>query len=184
MAEDKDAPKRPTLSIRAGGERKSKAVAEDNLSSVATEMVTPTPDVSIREVLARIEDVFTSLGSDKLPGTIIPAGQRNNAKEAAEYVLADKLKKLAEARHKKASEAAEKAGVFGDKADYVLGDTVMVFSDPNFSINVKMGNPSLMLKREKVEAAAATYLGKKASEFLEECQGERAATKQIIVSMK
>jgi hypothetical protein len=99
-------------------------------------------------------------------------------------VLADKLSKLAAERLKKAAEAADNAGVFGDPADYKHGDTVMVFSDPNFSINVKMGKPSKMLKREKVEAAAVTYLGKKAPEFLKECQGERAATKTIIVSMK
>jgi len=157
---------------------------EPDLSSVATEMVTATPDVSIREIRARIEEVFNAVGTEALPGTIIPAGSKNNSKEAAEFVLADLLSKLATDRLKNASEAAEKAGVFGNKEDYVIGDTVMVFNDPNFSINVKMGKPSLMVKREKVESAAVTFLGKRASEFLDQCKGERAATKQIIVSMK
>lgn len=155
----------------------------ENLSSLAVEAVTPTED-TIREIRTRIEDVFRGLGTESFPGTVIPAGAKNNSKEAADYVIADMLKKLAETRHKEAAEAAEKAGVFGDPADYVQGDTVMVFNDPNFSINVKMGKPSKMVKRELVEAAAATYLGKKAPEFLEACQGQRAATKQIIVSMK
>jgi hypothetical protein len=61
---------------------------------------------------------------------------------------------------------------------------VMVFNDPNFSINVKMGKPSTMIGREEVEAAAEKFLGKRASEFLEECKKPRSATKQIIVSMK
>ena len=183
-----DRAKRPTLGIRTSpktttSEEKTPAAADANLSSVAEEMVSQT-ETSIRETIARIEDVFAALGTEALPGTVLPAGSRNNAKEAADFVLADKLKKLAETRFKNASEAAEKAGVFGDASDYVLGDTVMVFSDPNFSINVKMGRPSKMLKREKVEEAAEKYLGKRAAEFLEECQGERAATKQIIVSMK
>jgi hypothetical protein len=156
---------------------------EDNLSSVAAEMLAPT-EANIREIRSRIEDVFNALGTEQLPGTVIPVGKRNNSQEAGEYVLADLLSKLAGDRLKKATEAAEKAGVFGDKEEYVIGDTVMVFSDPNFSINVKMGKPSLMIKKDKVEAAASEYLGPKASEFMDKCKGERAATKQIIVSMK
>jgi hypothetical protein len=158
-------------------------VDEDNLSSIAAEIVAPT-EVSIREVRARVEEAFFALGTEALPGTLIPVGQRNNAPQAAEFVIADMLAKLAASRLKSASEAAEKAGVFGDPSEYVIGDTVMVYSDPNFSINVKRGKPSKMLKRELVEQAAAKHLGKKASEFLDECQGERAATTQIIVSIK
>lgn len=158
-------------------------VPVESLSSVAAEMVAPT-ESSIRDVVARIEDVFNALGTEELPGTIIPAGSKNNSKEASAYVLADKLAKLAATRLKNATEAAEKVGVFGDPDSYVQGDTVMVFSDPNFSINVKMGRPSKMLKREKVEAAAEEYLGKKAAEFMDKCMGERKATQQVIVSMK
>jgi hypothetical protein len=157
---------------------------DNNLSSAAVTAVTVPDEVNIREVRTRIEDVFKALGTDDLPGTLIPFGQRNNSREAAEYVISDLLEKLATTRKKAASEAAEKAGVFGDPTTYVEGDTVMVFSDPNFSINVKMGRPSKMLGREEVELAASKYLGKKADEFLEECQKPRAATKQIIVSMK
>lgn len=186
MAEEK--PQRPILSIKGGAKRGAKKAAEakepeSNLSSIAAEISAPT-EVSIREVRARIEEAFNALGTDQLPGTIIPAGQKNNAAEAAEFVIADMLSKLASERLKKASEAAEKTGVFGSSADYVIGDTVMVYSDPNFSINVKMGKPSKLVKRELVEANAIEYLGKRASEFIDKCKGERAATKQIIVSMK
>jgi hypothetical protein len=132
----------------------------------------------------RIEEVFYAVGTEKLPGTVIPAGRQNNSSEASEFVVADKLKKLAEERLKKAVEAAEKAGVFGNKEDYKIGDTVFVFSDPNFAISVKMGKPSQMIDRGQVEAAASEFLGRKSSEFLERCFKPRAATKQIIVSMK
>lgn len=154
-----------------------------HLSSIAQEVVTPTED-NIREVRARIEEAFNALGTEALPGTVIPLGKSNNSREAADYVVADFLSKLAETRKKAALEAAEKAGVFGQSSEYVEGDTVMVFNDPNFSINVKMGRPTKMINREKVEETAEKHLGKKASEFLEECFKERAATKQIIVSMK
>jgi hypothetical protein len=156
----------------------------EQLSTAATVAVTVPNEVNIREVRTRIEDVFAALGTEALPGTVIPFGQRNNAKEAADYVIAELLEKLATKRKKLAAELAEKAGVFGDPASYVEGDTVMVFSDPNFSINVKMGTPGTMIGREEVEAAANKYLGKKASEFLDECMKPRAATKQVIVSMK
>lgn len=166
------------------GAKRKNGNGGDNLSSVATVAVTVPEEVNIREVRTHIEDVFTGIGTDSLPGTLIPFGQRNNSKEAADFVMADLLEKLATERLKAAKEAAEKAGVFGNPDDYVLGDTVMVFSDPNFSINIKMGRPSRMIGREEVEAAAVKHLGKKADEFLDECKKDRAATKQIIVSMK
>ena len=169
-----------TLKIRTPAKGKN----GDNLSSVAEDLVTEVPEANIRAVRNKIEEAFSAFGSDKLPGTIIPAGARNNSKEAAEYVLADLLKKLAEKRHKLAQEAAEKAGVFGDKSSYVEGDTVMVFNDPNFSINVKKGSPTKMIGKEEVQAALVKHLGKKADEVLEECYKPRAATTQIIVSMK
>jgi hypothetical protein len=170
---------------RRGAQKRAVEAEQDNgnLSSVAQEMVAPT-EANIREVRTRIEDVFTALGTEALPGTVLPVGTKNNSKEAADYLLADLLAKLADKRKKEAFQAAEKAGVFGDPADYVAGDTVMVFNDPNFSINVKKGNPTRMIGREEVEAAARKYLGKKADEFLEECKKDRSATTQIIVSMK
>lgn len=189
--------KRGTLSINPDAGKKGAKAApppvteeivqmEDvrNLSSAAASAILASPDVSIRDVRARIEEIFQALGTDALPGTVIPAGKSNNSKEAADYVLAEMLAKMSAERLKKASEAADKAGVFGDKSDYVTGDTVLVHSDPNFSINVKMGRPVMMVKRELVEAAAEKYLGKKADDFLSECKGERKPTQQIIVSMK
>lgn len=157
--------------------------ADDNLSSIGAAIISPT-EVSIREVMSRVEDAFFGLGTEKLPGTIIPTGAKNNAKEAAEYVIADKLVKLAATRLKAASEAAEKSGVFGDKDDYVAGETVMVFADPHFSINVKKGRPGQMLNKDLVAAAAEEYLGKRSQEFMDKCQKERAAPTQIIVSVK
>jgi hypothetical protein len=157
---------------------------ETHLSSVAVELIQPT-EANIREIRSRIEEAFNAMGTDQLPGTIIPQGRSNNAREAADFVIADMLRKLAEGRMKNATEAAEKAGVFGDPEAYVEGDTVMVFSDPNFSINIKMGKPSKMIKRENVEAAIKAYVPQaKQSEALEACFGTRAATVQRIVSMK
>lgn len=154
------------------------------VSTIVQEVSAPTED-TIREVLARIEEAFNALGTDQMPGTIIPAGSKNNSREAAEFVVADRLSKLAETRKKQASEAAEKAGVFGTTDNYIVGDTVMVWNDPNFSINVKLGRPSKMIGREETQAVLLSNFGvKKAAELLEECMKDRSATKQIIVSMK
>lgn len=177
-----------TPTTKRGAKRKIlsiKTKTSDNLSSVAAEAVSfPEEGESIRAVRTRVEDVFAALGTPAFPSTVMPSGSKNNSQEAAEYVMADLLEKLATERKKKAYEAAEKAGVFGDSSDYVVGDTVMVFNDPNFSINVKMGKPSTMIGREQVETAALEFLGKRSTEFLEKCRKPRAATKQIIVSMK
>jgi hypothetical protein len=170
-------PPRPKLGVKAAAKH------AEPPSDVAAEISAPTEE-GIRTVLARVEEAFFAMGTDKLPGTIIPVGQKNNAAEAAEFVIADRLAKLAATRLKNASEAAEKAGVFGDKSEYVEGETVMVFSDPNFTISMKMGRPSKTINREKVEEAAAEFLPKRSGEFLERCFKDRAATKTIIVSMK
>lgn len=183
-------PQRPVLGIKAETKKAAKAEKEyvkgPALSEIAAEAVTEPEDTdhNIRLIRSRIGEVFFALGTESFPGTVIPMGSRNNSKEAADFVVADALAKLAAERLKKASEAAEKSGVFGDPDTYVEGDTVMVFSDPNFSINVKMGKPSQNINREQVEAAAKEYLGKRAEEFMEKCMKPRKATKQIIVSMK
>lgn len=178
-----------TLKIKAPKhEPEVSSMNGDNLSSppvpsIAEEMVTPSED-TIREVRNRIEEAFNALGTEALPGTVIPLGSRNNSQEAADYVVADLLSKLAENRKKAALEAAEKAGVFGDPKEYIEGDTILVFNDPNFSINVKKGRPTKAINRELTEAAAEELLGKKSSEFLEKCMKDRKPTEQIIVSMK
>lgn len=164
--------------------RRRKPAANNEVSSIVQEVSEPTED-NIREVLARIEEAFNALGTELMPGTLIPAGAKNNSKEAAEYVVADRLSRLAETRKKQASDAAEKAGVFGSMDNYIVGDTVMVWNDPNFSINVKLGRPSKMIGREETQAVLLSNFGvKKAAELLEECMKDRSATKQIIVSMK
>lgn len=179
---------RKKLSIKPAEGPKQAAKAKDNLSSqpsVVQDMVKPTPEADIREVRQRVEEVFHAIGRPDLPGTIVPTGAKNNAAEAAEYVLATHLYNLASERKKKATEAAEKAGVFGDEEAYVEGSTVMVYSDPNYSINVKLGKPAKIINKGLLEAAALEILGpKKSEELLERAQKDRAPTKTIIVSMK
>jgi hypothetical protein len=181
-------PRRPILKINPAvgkrGEKQDQPPPPPPKAEALMEEIAQPTEESIRTVLSRIEEAFFALGTDKLPGTIIPVGGRNNAKEAGEFVIADRLSKLATDRLKKAVEEADKSGVFGDPSEYRNGETVMVFADPNFVINVKLGKPGKNINREKVEAAATVFLGKKSSEFLEQCFSTRAAAKQIIVAMK
>jgi hypothetical protein len=50
---------------RKGATRGDKPeISAENLSSVAFEAVTSTPETSIREIVTRIEDVFNGLGTE------------------------------------------------------------------------------------------------------------------------
>lgn len=178
MAKEPQKEKRPVLRIKADAEQ-----VEIPADGIGAEIMAPT-ESSIREVMQRLEEAFYAMGTEKLPGTIIPVGRSNNAREAGEFVIAERLSKLADTRLKNAKEAAEKAGVFGDPEEYVEGETVMVFSDPNFVISVKRGRPSKTINREATTAAAEEFLGKRSSEFLERCFAPRNATTTIIVAMK
>src|SRR5690242_6647607 len=93
---------RPKLGIKAPAKREPEP-SEDG--SLVEEITTETGD-SIREVLSRIDEAFNALGTEKLSGTVIPVGSKNNAKEAGEFVVADRLAKLATTRLKNAAEAA------------------------------------------------------------------------------
>lgn len=144
----------------------------------------PGESLSVKDTLDRIEALFNAIGTDQNPDTILPAGNKNNHKEAAEFALAERLKKLAENRFKKAAEAAKEAGVLGDEDNYRNGETVMVWQCPDFSVSVKSGNPSKQIGKEEVKAAADKFLGRKSADFMKECFKDRAPTRQIIVSMK
>lgn len=143
-------------------------------------------DKDTRAILTNIEQTFADIGTDVLPGTKLPvAERRNNAEEAAEFVMADKLKKLAENRYKKAKEAAAKAGIFGDEKTYKAGDAVLVWNSPHYAISMKLGAPSTMVDRQLVETTLVNHLGQeKGQAAMEECLKERAGAKQIVVSIK
>lgn len=154
--------------------------------SVPTEVTLPQEeDHNIRAVKERIDALFSAIGTEAMPETVFPSGNRNNSTEAAEYAIADVLLKLAKNRHKSATEKGQAAGIFGDEKDYVANETVIVWQSPSFSINVKKGQPSKMIGKEETEAAILKAVGpKRCAEIMQECMKERAATKQIIVSMK
>lgn len=141
---------------------------------------------SIRDVNDRVTALFSALGTEAMPDTVFPTGQanKNNSKEAAEFALADRLRKLATDRFDAAKEAAEKAGVFGNMKELVPNETSMTWQCPFFTVSIKVGKPTEAINREATEVAADKYLGKKAEEFMAECKKARAPNKQIIVSMK
>jgi hypothetical protein len=150
----------------------------------ATASVSADEHPSVRDIKDRVEALFNALGTDAMPETCYPTGGRNNGAEAAEYVLAEQLAKLADKRKKEAFEAAQKKGVFGDPKEYVAGETQIVWASGAYVISMKVGNPTFAINRENTEAAAEKYLGKKADEFLEACKQERKPTQQVIVSLK
>lgn len=194
MATPKERKERKTLSIKSGEQKPAlpekaagaKQPTPKHESEVTATILNDEDMADVRAVISRIEDIFNAVGTSQLPDTVLPrAKNRNNADAAAEFVLADKLRKLADARHKAAKEKAEREGVFGEEEQYVAGESVIVWQSPFYTISMKLGNETKMVNREKVEETLRTYLPReKAEEAFEKCMKPREPARQIIVSMK
>lgn len=137
-------------------------------------------------IQARIEALVAGIGTDAFPDSCVPRPKnRNNGEEAAEYVTADIIARAAEKRKKAATEAADKAGVFGDRSTYKHGQTKMVYNTPDFTISMKVGNPSKAVNKENTEHVLFEMLPReKAVEAFGRCMKERAAPTQVVISLK
>lgn len=177
-------PKRERLSIRPKGQAARQQPAP--LEALEEPPASEEEASSIREAIKNVSDAFFAIGSEAMPTTVLPrAKNRNNAEEAAEFVLSKRLAELANDRLKKAEEAAERAGIFGKPEDYEEGSTVQTWQSPHYSVGVKLGKESKMINKDLVEATFLENFGsEKTGNLLEACMKPRAAPKQKIVLMK
>lgn len=143
-------------------------------------------DTNLSAIKAKLEERFSFLGTDFQPDTVVPRPRnRNNGDEASEYITAEILKKAAEDRFKAAQEAAEAAGVFGDRSEYKDGETRMVYQTPHYVISVKVGKSSKAINKEKVEETLSELVAKeKLASTLAKCMKPRAAPVQFISALK
>lgn len=139
---------------------------------------------SVRDVKDRVDALFDSIGTDKLPDTQYPRGKDNKAVVAAEFVVAEQLKKRAEKRYNAAKAEADAVGCFGLPDSHVPGETVEVYRSPNFTFAVRKGEDTLMVNKENTTEVLREIAPGKWQELLKRCMKPRAGPTQIITALK
>lgn len=201
----KTASKRPTLTIKKdgkAGEAKSRVeemfggTADVNSGDGPTMEVSatiPLPEhaeqepehPSVRDIKDRVEGLFRSIGTEALPETLFPPGPKNNGQQAAEFVVAEQLKKLAEKRYDLAKAEADNAGCFGSKDEYISGETIEVYRTPNFTFSVQKNADSKMIDRKAVEDVIKQLVpASKYKEIMERIEKPKAGATRFIVALR
>lgn len=143
------------------------------------------PDgLSVRDVKDRVDALFDSIGTDKLPETQYPRGKDNKAAVAAEFVVAEQLKKRAEKRYNKAKAEADAVGCFGLPDSHIPGETVEVYRSPHFTFAVKKGEETFMVNKENTAEVLREVAPGKWQDLLKRCLAPRAGATQIITALK
>lgn len=141
--------------------------------------------------VARIQAILDKLGKN---GTSIPVGtpppefKTNEEIHAwhskhvaiAEYMVASIIKRVGEAREKKAKATVEKAFNL-DTAKRVPGLSDTYLFD-NVALNVKISNPRVQLDRAKLQVALAKRGIKDADKIIEESESTTAAPRTLTAS--
>jgi hypothetical protein len=139
---------------------------------------------SVKDIKDRVEALFKSIGTPVLPETLFPAGSKNNGAEAAEFVVAEQLKKLAEKRYTTAKANASDAGCFGDKDNYIAGETIEVYRTNNFTFSVQRNQDSSMIDRELTEQVLREVAPTKWQELMKRCEKAKAGATRFIVALR
>ena len=199
MPNSKTAGKKPTLTIKKDSKSRVEEMfggtADVNSGEGPTMEVSATiplpehadPDAeqpSVRDIKDRVEGLFRSIGTDALPETLFPPGNRNNGPQAAEFVVAEQLKKLAEKRYEIAKAEADAAGCFGDKDKYVSGETIEVYRTGSFTFSVQKNQDSKMIDRKAVEEVMRDYFPNKWKEIMERVEKPKAGATRFIVALR
>ena len=139
---------------------------------------------SVKDVVDRIDAMFDSIGTDRLTDTRVPPGRENRGHEAAEFVVAQRLKKRAEARYDKAKKQAEEVGCFGSPDQYVSGETVEVYRTGSFTFSVQSNRDSEVLDKDAVEAVLIELAPTKWRELMARCKKPRKGATQYVVALR
>jgi hypothetical protein len=139
---------------------------------------------SVRDIKDRVEGLFKSIGTDALPETVFPHGNKNNGIEAAEFVVAEQLKKLAEARYDSAKAEAKAKGCFGDETNYIPGETIEVYRTGSFTFSVQRNKDSNMIDRKLVEELLREVAPTKWQELLKRCEKPKDGATRFIVALR
>lgn len=139
---------------------------------------------SVRDIKDRVEGLFQSIGTTALPETVFPAGTKNNGYQAAEFVVSEQLKKLAEKRYENAKAEAKAAGCFGNEDNYIAGETIEVYRTGNFTFSVQRNQDSNMIDRKQVEEVLRELAPSKWPELMKRCEKPKAGATRFIVALR
>jgi hypothetical protein len=201
MATGKQRGKRPTLTVKTGDSKSrveemfggTKQPDEPNPQPVIEvaaviplpEHADPDPEnPSAKDIKDRVTAIFNSIGTADMTGTEYPRGRDNKGPVAAEFVVAQQLKKLAEARYEKAKAEASDTGCFGDPEAYVSGETVEVYRGPAYTFSVQRNRDSEVVDKERTEQVLREVAPNKWQELLKRCKKPRAGATQIVVALR
>jgi hypothetical protein len=144
----------------------------------------PGDNLSVRDIKDRVEGLFRSIGTSALPDTVFPPGPKNNGLQAAEFVIAEQLKKLAEKRYETAKAEAKTVGCFGLEDKYIAGDTIEVYRTPHFTFSVQRNNDSQMIDRQQTEDVLKEIAPTKWQDLLKRCEKPKAGATRFIVALR
>lgn len=140
---------------------------------------------SIQEVSQRITDTFQKIGTERMPTTVIPAGNKNTSRIAGLYFVADQLRSLANTRFKECEVEAREAGILGDPKEYVEGKAVTTWSSTDFTIVAKQSKPRNLLDKDRLLAELIKHVGeKKAHDILKAAMKKGKGATTIFTAMK
>jgi hypothetical protein len=143
----------------------------------------PHPD--IREVVKRVTDLFHRIGTEKMPTTVIPAGNKNTSRAASLYFISGMLVQLANARFKACTAEAHEAGILGSDDDYIEGRTVNTWTCPDFSITAKKSAPRNLLDKDLLLENLTEMVGsKKAADVIKRSMKKGKGAVTITTAMK
>lgn len=115
----------------------------------------------------------------------IDAGQKNTADIAARFLIAEQMRSFANKNYDVVKKEAKDAGLFGDEADYVTGETVVLSSFSGFDITAKKASESEYADTTATKNVISKYVPSgKREQALSECIKERKGAVTISVVVK
>lgn len=120
----------------------------------------------IADLTIKIATAFAKIGTSN--GTAMPQNDDNRFSIAYEYLVAKKLKSLAEGREKKAKEAAQSAGLLN--GDFEPGTTITTYKNKAFNIVAKTNQPAERIDPNLLKAKLMIAIGAdKAEKIIKQC---------------
>lgn len=109
------------------------------------------------DIKVAIQKAFQKIGKSNGHAPPDPPPASNTFPIAYEFFVADNLRSLANKRYEAAKEAAQKAGVLGDEAEYQEGSTITTFNSDLFDVAAKKARGSRTLDKTEL----SNYLNRK-----------------------
>lgn len=116
---------------------------------------------------------------------IVNAGNKNTAPIAARFLIAEQARSFWNKQYDVVKKEAKDAGILGDEADYIEGETVVVSSFSGFDICAKKAAASEMVDKTALLNALNKHVpAAKRQAIIAECVKQRKGAVTISVSVK